>query len=154
MKIFATRKRRFNQLICTNLATPSGFSWNQLEPPNSNSPRNFWTDLVFSTERLLCCACYRLKILPFSVNQQTHDINIYFLVHETSGIFDMGFDLLSVTYHSSQSVAQSFELISVHRASDFEKSPSWKLVYGRTVCARRATENGENWGRTINKTER
>ena len=46
MKISATGKRRFNQLICTNLATPSGFSWNQLEPHNSNSPRIFWTDLV------------------------------------------------------------------------------------------------------------
>ena len=47
MKISATGKRRVNQLICTNLATPSGFSWNQLEPRNSNSPRIFWTDLVY-----------------------------------------------------------------------------------------------------------
>ena len=44
--ISAIGKRRFNQLICTNLATQSGFSWNQLEPRNSNSPRIFWTDLV------------------------------------------------------------------------------------------------------------
>ena len=28
MKISATGKRRFNQLIYTNLGTPSGFSWN------------------------------------------------------------------------------------------------------------------------------
>ena len=48
MNISATGKRRFNQLICTNLATPSGFSWNQPEPRNSNSPRIFRTDLVFS----------------------------------------------------------------------------------------------------------
>ena len=47
MKIFTIGKRRFNQLNCTNLATPSEFSWNQLEPRNSNSPRIFWTDLVF-----------------------------------------------------------------------------------------------------------
>ena len=46
MKISATGKRRFNQLICTNLSTPIGFSWNQLEPRNSNSPHIFWTDLV------------------------------------------------------------------------------------------------------------
>ena len=46
MKISATEKQRFNRLICTNLATPSGFSWNQLEPRNSNRPRVFWTDLV------------------------------------------------------------------------------------------------------------
>ena len=47
MKISGTGKRRFNQLIYTNLATPSGFSWNQLEPRNSNSPRMFWTDFVY-----------------------------------------------------------------------------------------------------------
>ena len=43
------RKRRFNQLIFTNLATPSGFSWNKLEPHNSNSPCIFWTDLVLTS---------------------------------------------------------------------------------------------------------
>ena len=56
MKIFATGKRRFNQLLCTNLATPSGFSWNQLEPRNSNSPHIFWTDVVmYDTLKWLCC---------------------------------------------------------------------------------------------------
>ena len=40
MKISATGKRRFNQLICTNLATPSGFSWN-------NSSRAIQTVRVF-----------------------------------------------------------------------------------------------------------
>ena len=46
MKISATGKRRFNPLICTNQATQSRLSWNQLEPHNSNSPRIFWTNLV------------------------------------------------------------------------------------------------------------
>ena len=32
MTISATGKRRFNQLICTDPATLSGFSWNQLKP--------------------------------------------------------------------------------------------------------------------------
>ena len=48
MKISASEKRHFNQLICTHLAAPSKFSWNQLELPNSKSPRIFWTDLVCS----------------------------------------------------------------------------------------------------------
>ena len=48
MKISATGKRHFNQLICTNLATPSRFSWNQLEPRNSNSSSIFWTDRVYN----------------------------------------------------------------------------------------------------------
>ena len=63
MKISATGERRFNQLICTNLATPSGFSRNQLEPRNSNSSRIFWTDLVFveeAAEVLVGDVLYRL----------------------------------------------------------------------------------------------
>ena len=40
MKISTIGKRRFNQLICTNLATPSGFSWN-------NSSRTIQTVRVF-----------------------------------------------------------------------------------------------------------
>ena len=39
-----TRNGRFNLLISMNPATPSGFSWNQLELRNPNSI--FWTDLV------------------------------------------------------------------------------------------------------------
>ena len=40
MKTSATGERRFNQLICTNLTTPSGFSWN-------NSSRAIQTVRVF-----------------------------------------------------------------------------------------------------------
>ena len=47
-----TRKRRFNQQICTNLATRSGYSWNQLEPRNSNSVRILWRDFIYGFLRL------------------------------------------------------------------------------------------------------
>ena len=57
MKTSATGKRRFKLLIGTNLAIPSGFSSNQLEPRNSNSSRIFWTDLVCcKSDLLVFCA--------------------------------------------------------------------------------------------------
>ena len=75
MKISAIGKRRFNQLICTNLATPSEFSWNQPEPRNSNSPRIFWTDLVFIHAFVYIDHVYN-QAQPndgFSTNGRTHD---------------------------------------------------------------------------------